>query len=227
LEENNQIIGKWLEEFDVDVYGIGSMLYYDIDLVQIDNTIKTKLPFAISFGLVLSKSVINTITDGPTLLYLNHYRQLNYRLDIIGYLLARKIEKKGYSALPFAASQLVDWKNQKAHISHKKVGVISGIGWIGRNNLLIHPVYGAQVRYNTILTDMPLIAFDFGRDDISFFSCGDCHACKDVCPACAIDDDPFKFDHIACYNMLTTFKNKRNLGHHICGLCIKACPGKR
>jgi hypothetical protein len=26
--------------------------------------------------------------------------------------------------------------------------------------------------------------------------------------------------------MLQVFKNKRNLGHHICGLCVRVCGGK-
>lgn len=227
MEQNNLLIGKWLEEFGVDVFGIGDMKRYDLELLQLDNELKKRLPFAISFGLVLSKTVLDTLIDGPTLLYLHHYRQLNYRLDMIGYLLGRNIEKKGYNALPFAASQLVDWKNQRGHISHKRIGVISGIGWIGRNNLLIHSVYGAQVRYNTVLTDMPLIAFDDGNKSLLSFSCGNCFDCIGICPAGAILEDPEKFDHIGCYNMLNTFKNKRNLGHHICGLCVKACRGKR
>jgi hypothetical protein len=28
---------------------------------------------------------------------------------------------------------------------------------------------------------------------------------------------------VGCYNMVTQLKNKRNLGHHICGICIEAC----
>ena len=106
-------------------------------LSGLDAAIKEGLPYAIIFGLVLSKSVLDTVTDGPNQLYLHHYRQLNYRLDMMGYLLSREIEKKGYKAMPFAASQVIDWQNQKGHISHKHIGVIAGIGWIGRNNLLV------------------------------------------------------------------------------------------
>jgi len=222
LKDNNRLIEDWLKEFHIDILGFGHMSLYDIDLVQIDNNLKERLPYAISFGLVLSKAVMATVIDGPNLLYLHHYRQLNYRLDMAAYILSKKIEEMGFNALPFAASQLVDWKNQKAHISHKKIGVISGIGWIGRNNLLIHPIFGAQVRYNTVLTDMPLQV-----NETKAFSCGACNACVNVCPAGSIKEDPSSFDHIGCYDMLTHFKNKRNLGHHICGLCIRVCKGKR
>jgi len=97
---------------------------------------------------------------------------------MIGYLLSREIEKKGYKAIPFAASQVIDWQNQKGHISHKHIGVIAGTGWIGRSNLLIDPVFGAQARYNTVLTDMPLMV-----DKPLERGCGDCMACVAVCPA--------------------------------------------
>ena len=118
-----------MQEQDVDAFGIARMARYGKELVQLDESVVEKFPFAISFGLVLSRSVMETVKEGPNALYLHHYRQLNYRLDMIAYLLAREIEKKGYKALPFAASQLVDWKNQKGHISHKRVAEISG-AWL-------------------------------------------------------------------------------------------------
>jgi epoxyqueuosine reductase QueG len=198
------------------------MSLYDSDLVGLDNKIKEELPFAVSFGLVLSKSVLGTITDGPTQLYLHHYRQLNYRLDMIGYLLSREIEKKGFRAMPFAASQVIDWQHQRGHISHKKIGVIAGVGWIGRNNLLIDPVFGAQARYNTVLTDMPFTAgkpLDRG--------CGVCMTCVNTCPAFAIKEQAEFFDHKGCYEMLGRFRKERNIGHHICGICVSACKGER
>jgi epoxyqueuosine reductase QueG len=165
--------------------------------------------------------VLETLTDGPTLFYLHHYRQVNYRLDMIAYEFAKEIERMGCEALPFAASQMVDWQNQKGHISHKHVGMLAGLGWIGRNNLLVHPKFGGRVRYNTILTNM-----DLTSDNPANFSCGGCTACLSSCPVSAIRHEPADFDHKGCFAALQAFKNKRNLGHHICGLCVKACGGK-
>jgi epoxyqueuosine reductase QueG len=222
MEENKRFVTEWLVSQGVDVYGIGDMSLYGREILGLDDALKERLPFAISLGLVLAKGVLDTIIDGPHLLYLHHYRQLNYRLDMLGYLLSREIEKRGHIALPFAASQLIDWKNQKGHISHKHIGVASGLGWIGRNNLLVHPIFGSHVRYNTVLTDMPLIA-----DTVLNTNCGKCTNCIDKCPAGAISNEPSEFNHMACYDMLTYFKNKRNIGHHICGICVRACMGKR
>ena len=222
IENHNKEIAVFLEELKIDPFGIGDMSLYENELVGLDAATKKRLPYAIIFGLVLSKSVLDTTADGPNQLYLHHYRQLNYRLDMIGYLLSREIEKKGYSAMPFAASQVIDWQNQKGHISHKHIGVIAGIGWIGRNNLLVDPVFGSQIRYNTVLTDMPLTAdrpFERG--------CGECRACISVCPAAAIKEDAALFDHRGCYEMLGRFRKERNIGHHICGICVSTCKGKR
>jgi epoxyqueuosine reductase len=214
----------WLDGFmtssHADVFGVADMARYDREILALGEGIAEEFPFAISFGLLVPRGVLGTLTDGPTLFYLHHYRQVNYRLDMIAYELAKEIERMEHKALPFAASQMVDWKNQKGHLSHKHIGQAAGIGWIGRNNLLIHPRFGARVRYNTVLTDMPLAAAT-----PALFGCADCFACLSACPASAIKEEPGDFDHRGCYEMLTEFKNKRNIGHHICGLCIKACKG--
>lgn len=209
-----------LRGMGADVAGVADMSRYDREILGFSDDILHAYPYAISFGLLVPCGVLETLTDGPTLFYLHHYRQVNYRLDMIAYELAKEIERRGGRALPFAASQMVDWQNQKGHISHKHVGVAAGIGWIGRNNLLVHPEFGARVRYNTVLTDIDLTAGEPVGN-----GCGQCRACIGACPAAAIVQEPAGFDHKGCFAMLQQFKNKRNLGHHICGLCVKACEG--
>lgn len=211
---------KSLSDMGADVVGFADLARYDREIIGLGEGVGKKYPFAISFGLLISKGVLETLVDGPTLFYLHHYRQVNYRLDMMAYLLAKEIEAQGHGALPMAASQMVDWQRQMAHISHKHVGAAAGIGWIGRNNLLVHPRFGARVRYGTVLTDLSLVT----GEPLSF-GCGDCSACVSSCPAHAIREDSRDFDHLGCFEMLKGFKNKRNLGHHICGLCVKACGG--
>lgn len=219
---NNEKIGKWLDELAVDLSGIADMSLYGEEITGIGSFTAGDLPYAISFGLVLSGGVLDTLEDGPTQLYLHHYRQLNYRLDMIGYFLGRSIERDGFRAIPFAASQVVDWKSQRGHINHKKIGVMAGLGWIGRNNLLVNPRFGSGVRYNTVLTDMPL-----DPDQERGLQCGECRACIAACPAGAIRNDRHEFDHHGCYDMLNRFRKERNIGHHICGVCVKVCRGNR
>ncbi len=221
-EQDKKALISYISGFEPDVFGVADFTAYTRELVGISDDTRAAYPFAICFGLALSGGVLSTVTDGPNPLYLHHYRQVNSRLDGIAYSLSRKIEKMGYRSLPFAASQVVDWRKQKAHISHRHVAELAGIGWIGRNNLLVHPTLGAHVRYNTVLTDMPL---DAGKPLAT--GCGECRRCVAVCPASAIKDEPSEFDHMECYNMITLLKNKKNVGHHICGICVEACRGSR
>jgi len=218
----NDRIKSWLAGLEVDIFGIADMSLYDEEVTGIGDLTAKELPFAVSFGIVLSRGILETLSDGPTQLYLHHYRQLNYRLDMIAYFLGRSIEREGFRAVPFPASQVTDWQRQRGNINHKKVGVMAGLGWIGRNNLLVNPLYGARVRYNTVLTDMPL---ETHRQ--TDYDCGECVRCVEVCPAGAIRMDQGEFDHWGCFDMLKRFRKERNIGHHICGVCVKACGGQR
>lgn len=177
-----------------------------------------------SRGIVLGKrlldAVIEEIVDRPTALYFHHYRQLNFFLDRGAFLVASKIQELGFQALPIPASQITDWKKQQSHVSHKKVGYLAGLGWIGRNNLLVNPDLGSRARLITILTDMPL-----ATDNPLDLDCGSCRACIGVCPAKAIHENVADFDHWLCFDKLKEFRNSGVVGQHICGVCIKACPG--
>lgn len=223
MESRSKIVQDLFLEIDVDAVGVADLSLYEQEILGLPGLTPGIYTRAICFGLAVSKSVLDTLTDGPTPFYLHHYRQANYRLDMAAYLLSREIEKQGYRALPFPASQLIDWENQKGHISHKRVGEIAGLGWIGRNNLLVHPKYGSQMRYNTVFTDMPLEP----TAPQSSFGCGACRECITACPAGAITEERSTFDHHGCFAMLKQFRNQRNVGQYICGLCVKACRGER
>jgi hypothetical protein len=108
-----------------------------------------RMPLAISVAMRVSPDVLGTLEDHPNQLYEHHYRQVNFALDRLTLELANRIGELGGHALPIAASQLVDWENQRGHLSHKRVAAGAGLGWLGRNNLLATPRYGARVRLVT------------------------------------------------------------------------------
>ncbi len=178
------------------------------------------LPSAISVALHLSPAVLGTLEDHPNQLYEHHYRQVNFALDRLALDIATLIQNLGAQALPVAASQLVDWQNQRGHLSHKRIAVGAGLGWLGRNNLLVTPQHGAQVRLVTLLTDLEL-----EPDRPLERGCGTCRACIPACPAKAIDEAPAEFRHHDCFAMLKEFQSKRYVGQYICGLCVRACSG--
>src|SRR3989338_54465 len=116
------------------------------------------LDYGISIGIRLSGRILDTVVDEPTKLYAFHYKTVNSLLDWIAIKISNFIQSSGYSALPVPASHVEDWQNQRGAVSHKMVGHLAGLGFIGRSALLVNPKYGAQVRYATILTDFPLKA---------------------------------------------------------------------
>jgi len=221
ISNYNQLKNYSIELLNVDLFGVA-----DIKGIRgkflLPPYLVERYDYAISLGKEVLLSVLDDIQDAPTSLYFHHYRQLNAFLDRVALQLASKIASQGYLALPIAASQVIDWKNQKGHVSHKKIGELAGLGWLGRNNLLVNPVLGSRFRLVSILTNLPL------KTDLPLpFGCGDCHRCQIVCPAGAIKNRPTDFDHLACFAKLKEFRDRGLVGQYICGICVKACYGQR
>jgi epoxyqueuosine reductase QueG len=181
-----------------------------------------RLPYGISVGYHLSDSILEEIVDQPTPLYFHHYQRINILLDTIALIVTSATQDLGYQAMPIPASQLVDWKNQKGHLSHKHVARAAGLGWIGRNNLLVNDQFGSRIRLVTILNDLPLPI-----DSPSLKNCDSCRNCLSVCPAGAIKERQEDFEHLRCYEQLRTFAKTLHFSHNICGVCVKACRGKQ
>ncbi len=177
------------------------------------------LSYGISIGVRVSDSVLKGVITGPTRHYLHHYKMLNMLLDQTALKLSLAIQMKGYNTLPIPASQIIDWQKQTAHLSHKMIALRAGMGWIGRNNLLVHPEYGSRIRLATILTDMPL-----GTDKpLNDGDCGGCRKCIEICPVSAIRESHEQWDKVACLEKLKSYSKTHNIGQYICGLCVKVC----
>ncbi len=211
-----------LKEFAVSsgstAFGVGRIedLRPHFDALPLDQT--EGLSHGISIGARVSASVLKGCIIGPTRHYLHHYRILNLLLDQIALKISLAIQSKGCNALPIPASQIVDWEKQTAHLSHKMVALRAGIGWIGRNNLLVHPECGSKIRLATVLTDMPL-----KTDKPLEMACGDCAKCIEICPVSAIKETHKEWNKAACLEKLKYFAKAHNVGQYICGLCVKVC----
>ncbi|MBI5206622.1 MAG: epoxyqueuosine reductase [Candidatus Firestonebacteria bacterium] len=206
----------------------GCILFGIADITEIKSSfniepkvVLTGLNRAVSLGYVLSAPILATNIESPSKLYAQHYKKINILLDVASLKIASCLHQSGFIAMPIPASQLLDWKNFSAHLSHRKIAYLAGLGWLGKNNLLVNPDFGAHVRYISILTDAPLIP-----DAPLGNKCPPgCLKCITSCPANAIGESPEQFNLSRCLEKLTIFSREPGIGQHICGICVNACNG--
>jgi len=238
MTDNYSLLKDFAKSLGASLFGVCDFGKVEKGDFLLSEEMLASFPFAISIGVRLSPAVLAEIKDHPTKLYFHHYKVVNYLLDTIALRITNFILNKGKNALPLPASQTIDWERQKGHLSHKRVAVAAGLGWLGRNNLLVTPEYGAQVRLTTILTDFPLVISQVpaeGRRAVGGleseprvlnFNCGDCYACLASCPVGAIKERQEDFDYLKCFSLLKEFQ-KRYVSQYICGLCVSACKGNK
>ncbi|MDZ7264986.1 MAG: hypothetical protein ONB16_10405 [candidate division KSB1 bacterium] len=220
-DEAMDLIHNFCEQYEVPLFGTCSLQQVKASFYLTEEELKG-LTHAISLAVPLSEAVLDGVVDQPTLLYKWHYRQANVQLDKLAFLLAMRIQEVGHRALPIPASQVVDWQKQVGHVSHRHVAAAAGLGWLGRNNLLVTRRYGSHQRLVTILTDLPL-----PEGEEQAFGCGDCYDCISACPVSAIGQRSNEHNFQRCFQLLDSFSKKRGIGLHICGICVKACKGRK
>lgn len=111
---------------------------------------------------------------------------------------------------------------------------LAGLGWIGKNTLLIHPQLGSYLFIATILLDRET---GLGPNLLPNY-CGNCTACLEGCPTAAILT-PGELDARKCISYLTLEKRgewsttseetRRKMGTWIagCDVCQEVCPYNR
>src|SRR3990167_1852165 len=218
--ENYREIKKFCLNWGADLFGAADISGMK-DAFLISQEVIQPLNNAVSLGVRASCEVLGEIEQQPTKLYFHHYRTINMFLDQLALRLSNYIQNLGFRSLPIPASQIVDWQKQTAHLSHKHIGHLAGIGWIGRNNLLVNRKLGSQFRLVTVLTDMPLKYDKPTKED-----CGKCRVCVVICPVKAIKEKKEDFDHLGCFELLKEFQRQKIVDQYICGICVKACNHK-
>lgn len=107
----------------------------------------------------------------------------------------------------------------------------SGLGWIGRHTLAIHPKKGSYFFLAELIIDV-----EFEYDQSIRDHCGTCRKCIDACPTDAISDKGYLLDASKCISYLTIelkeelpseFNGKMDNWMFGCDICQQVCPWNR
>ena len=152
---------------------------------------------------------------------LNHEKETDYTVftnyekltDELADKLVAIIQEKGYRAISQSENSIdfrgeYDEETKSSILPHKKIATMSGLGWIGKNNLLVTEKYGAALSMCSVLTDLPL---DPVKTEIISSRCGECNLCVKVCPVQAIHGKKWELginrdDIVDVYQCITCLK---------------------
>lgn len=114
-----------------------------------------------------------------------------------------------------------------ALFSFKYAAVNAGLGWIGKNDVLITEEYGPSVRLSAVLIDHP---FKYGNK-ITESRCGSCTKCADICPHKALTGANWDINtlrnELIDYHLCNQKRSEYLKSHerkNACGLCMVVCP---
>ncbi|MEC7839139.1 MAG: tRNA epoxyqueuosine(34) reductase QueG [Chlamydiota bacterium] len=115
-------------------------------------------------------------------------------------------------------------------VLEKALAVQAGLGWFGKNTLLIHRKYGTFTLLAGVFTSLKLPVTT--TKNLRLPKCGSCTRCLDACPTKAITA-PYKLDARKClsYHLIESKKEipekirNENPGYVFgCDICQDACP---
>lgn len=96
-------------------------------------------------------------------------------------------------------------------ISDKQWAHRAGLGWIGRNTLLVNPVLGSYCNIGELVTPSPADSYDTPIEN----RCGDCRACVDACPNHALSESRANSFVLPSQSMVTTEGSNHALSESI------------
>ncbi|MFC2060774.1 hypothetical protein ACFLTZ_06820 [Chloroflexota bacterium] len=196
----------------------------------------------ISIGVTLANGVCDVWGEAseagksisPYLFY--GYGLLNLQMGRVANLVAKELERKGYQSLTFPPTWLISFYkwfarrdgSLKGDFSHRHAAVAAGLGEFGWSGLVLVPNHGPRVRFNSIITNAPLVPSPL-YDGPRLCQPNKCaYQCVRECPTqalalykdykeCDIDGKHFKYVHsdiIRCqYGIMALVKGSGSFGH--------------
>jgi epoxyqueuosine reductase QueG len=145
------------------------------------------------------------------------------KMDLITYDISTKLDKLGLKNVLIPTDDpYLSWDNEKqegrAILSLRHVGFLTGLGKLGRNNLLINKDFGSMIQIGALLTDK-----QFDSDPLADYEVcpPNCRICLDNCPQAALTGETVI--QKKC-RPISNYKTERGFTIKKCFECRKKCP---
>jgi epoxyqueuosine reductase len=132
---------------------------------------------------------------------------------------------------PFAARAYAD----TGPIDERVFAKYAGLGWLGKNTLLLNKAYGSWLFLGVIFTTLELVTSLSAAEGPPKDLCGSCRRCLDACPTGALIE-PYVMDARRCIAYLTIelrgsipeeFREPIGWQVYGCDICQDVCPYNR
>jgi epoxyqueuosine reductase len=215
-------LGEVAREKGADLFGVADLDPARVFITNQGNFSLERFPFAVSLGLFLNDEIVESHSpDEPrrdSLYWFHVYEVVTRALDQLGYSISRWLSDQGFRTFPVPCSTPYNFQKLEGILSHKLAAHLAGLGWIGKNCLLLTDRFGPRVRFTTVLTDAPLqTGLPIDKP------CGKCQVCIKACPVQAFTGKEFRSEDPRQVRF-DAFKCSEYRKDHPCGLCVSSCP---
>ena len=220
---------NWLSDLQKILIEEGALKIGSGDLTALPEGQRRGMPRGISIAVPLDLAVVNKLGAGMTHAYHAEYNRTNALLNKLARLTADFLQRQGFNAIPMTGEAVkVAFQEHESVLPHKTVATRAGMGWIGRDALLITRERGSAVRITSVLTDAPLPC----AEPVNESSCGKCDMCVRNCPGQAplgpvwsVTSKREDFlDVLACRKTCVERSWRVAPGMSMCSLCVLVCP---
>ena len=145
-------------------------------------------------------------------------------------LIGRKLQKLGKRLRSLGLTNAFRAAVDAAPVLEREWAIRGGLGWRGKNTLLIHPEFGPWVMLGELVLDCEMPAWS--PPPAREATCGSCTRCIDACPTQAFTSE-YEIDPRRCISYLTIEAQgaipiglRKSVGEWVfgCDICSEVCP---